>query len=112
MCLRRKHLRYGALYSKPNRMRALEAFVSVYRIERRSPSANVTESVLLLHVIADPVTVHESSVLMLFLRTVMVADPVAPGAAVRFTTSLLAVPEGMGTAAFASIPTVEPHGMR
>jgi hypothetical protein len=82
-------------------------------MERRSPALKVTLFEVLAQVEEALETVHVSAVLTPFLRIVMVADPPVPGAAVRLTTSLLAVPEGNGTLTLASVAFVlVPHGIK
>lgn len=66
-----------------------------------------------VQVVAVPETVQASAVLLPFLRIVRVADLPAPGAAVRLTTNLPAVPEDSGTLALASVEfMVPPHGVK
>src|SRR3982750_677437 len=94
-------------------MRDPAALTSVYWTERRSPSLNATMSVVSAQVVEAPDTVHESEVLTPFLRIVTVAECPAPGATVRLTTSLPAVPDGIGMLPSASVPVVVfPHGTR
>jgi hypothetical protein len=82
-------------------------------MERRSPSLKVTPFTVSVQVVAAPETVQVNAELTPFLRILIVAAPPAPGAAVRLTTSLLAVPEGNGTLTLASVPlVVTPHGIK
>lgn len=82
-------------------------------MESKSPSPKTTLLTMSVQVVAVPATVQVSTVLIPFLRIRMVADPPAPGAAVRLTTNLLAVPDGSGTLALASVALlVDPQGIR